>query len=78
MTSSCKYDVCFYLPVDEADHAGRYFGHGGAEQYISSQKIRSLPQCATTMLWGCSSGHLKEQGDFDRTGTAWHYMVAGW
>ncbi|KIY31248.1 hypothetical protein I305_06356 [Cryptococcus gattii E566] len=54
-----------------------YFGHGGAEQYISSQKIRSLPQCATTMLWGCSSGHLKEQGDFDRTGTAWHYMVAG-
>ncbi|OXH40985.1 separase [Cryptococcus neoformans] len=54
-----------------------YFGHGGAEQYISSQKIRSLPQCATTMLWGCSSGHLKDQGDFDRTGTAWHYMVAG-
>ncbi|ODO11404.1 hypothetical protein I350_00183 [Cryptococcus amylolentus CBS 6273] len=54
-----------------------YFGHGGAEQYISSHKIRCLPQCATTMLWGCSSGHLKDQGDFDRTGTAWHYMVAG-
>ncbi|WVQ78257.1 hypothetical protein IAT38_000341 [Cryptococcus sp. DSM 104549] len=54
-----------------------YFGHGGAEQYISSHKIRCLPQCATTMLWGCSSGHLRDQGDFDRTGTAWHYMVAG-
>ncbi|WVN89000.1 uncharacterized protein L203_104216 [Cryptococcus depauperatus CBS 7841] len=54
-----------------------YFGHGGAEQYISSHKIRALPQCATTMLWGCSSGHLKDQGDFDRTGTAWHYMMAG-
>nr|XP_031857742.1 uncharacterized protein CI109_006837 [Kwoniella shandongensis]KAA5524814.1 hypothetical protein CI109_006837 [Kwoniella shandongensis] len=54
-----------------------YFGHGGAEQYIRSHKIRHLPQCATTMLWGCSSGHLREQGDFDRTGTAWHYMVGG-
>nr|XP_019042993.1 hypothetical protein I302_08702 [Kwoniella bestiolae CBS 10118]OCF21923.1 hypothetical protein I302_08702 [Kwoniella bestiolae CBS 10118] len=54
-----------------------YFGHGGAEQYIRSHKIRHLPQCATTMLWGCSSGHLKEQGDLDRTGTAWHYMVGG-
>ncbi|WWD01675.1 hypothetical protein V866_008621 [Kwoniella sp. B9012] len=54
-----------------------YFGHGGAEQYIRSHKIRHLPQCATTMLWGCSSGHLKEQGDLDRTGTAWNYMVGG-
>ncbi|WWC85253.1 uncharacterized protein L201_000115 [Kwoniella dendrophila CBS 6074] len=54
-----------------------YFGHGGAEQYIRSHKIRHLPQCATTMLWGCSSGHLKDQGDLDRTGTAWHYMVGG-
>nr|XP_018264106.1 uncharacterized protein I303_03986 [Kwoniella dejecticola CBS 10117]OBR86264.1 hypothetical protein I303_03986 [Kwoniella dejecticola CBS 10117] len=54
-----------------------YFGHGGSEQYIRSHKIRHLPQCATTMLWGCSSGHLKEQGDLDRTGTAWHYMIGG-
>ncbi|WVQ98549.1 hypothetical protein IAU59_005675 [Kwoniella sp. CBS 9459] len=54
-----------------------YIGHGGAEQYIRSHKVRHLPQCATTMLWGCSSGHLKDQGDFDRTGTAWNYMIAG-
>ncbi|WVR04981.1 hypothetical protein IAU60_001993 [Kwoniella sp. DSM 27419] len=54
-----------------------YFGHGGAEQYIRSHRIRHLPQCATTMLWGCSSGHLKDQGDFDRTGTAWNYMLGG-
>ncbi|OCF35317.1 hypothetical protein I316_02863 [Kwoniella heveanensis BCC8398] len=54
-----------------------YIGHGGAEQYIRSHKVRHLPQCATTMLWGCSSGHLKDQGEFDRTGTAWNYMVAG-
>lgn len=30
------------------------------------------------MLWGCSSGHLMDQGEFDRTGVPWNYMVAGW
>lgn len=39
--------------------------------------IRHLPRCATVMLWGCSSGSLREQGDLDRNGTAWHYMVGG-
>ncbi|KAI0634651.1 peptidase family C50-domain-containing protein [Trametes polyzona] len=54
-----------------------YFGHGGAEQYIRSHKIRHLPRCAATMLWGCSSGTLKYMGEFDRTGTPYHYMLAG-
>ncbi|RPD59511.1 hypothetical protein L227DRAFT_586688 [Lentinus tigrinus ALCF2SS1-6] len=54
-----------------------YFGHGGAEQYARSHKIRHLPRCAATMLWGCSSGNLKYMGDFDRTGTPYHYMLAG-
>ncbi|ORY92414.1 peptidase family C50-domain-containing protein [Leucosporidium creatinivorum] len=54
-----------------------YFGHGGAEQYVRSQTIRHLPRCATTMLWGCSSGLLKDQGDFDPVGTPYHYMIAG-
>ncbi|KAF7793317.1 hypothetical protein EIP86_004429 [Pleurotus ostreatoroseus] len=65
-----------------ADALGRkdlvlYFGHGGAEQYIRSRKVRHLPRCAATMLWGCSSGALKEMGDFDRTGTPYNYMLAG-
>ncbi|TFY60535.1 hypothetical protein EVJ58_g5088 [Rhodofomes roseus] len=54
-----------------------YFGHGGAEQYIRSLKIRHLPRCAATMLWGCSSGALRDMGDFDRTGTPYNYMLAG-
>ncbi|BGP39728.1 separin protein [Rhodotorula kratochvilovae] len=54
-----------------------FFGHGGAEQYIRSQMIRHLPRCAVTMLWGCSSGLLKDQGDFEPVGTPYHYMVAG-
>lgn len=55
-----------------------YFGHGGAEQYIRSHKIRSLPRCASLMLWGCSSGALKDMGELDRVGTPWNYILAGW
>ncbi|KAG6920238.1 hypothetical protein DXG01_005007 [Tephrocybe rancida] len=54
-----------------------YFGHGGGEQYLRSHKIRNLPVCAATMLWGCSSGALREMGDFDRVGTPYNYMLAG-
>ncbi|KDR77139.1 hypothetical protein GALMADRAFT_66375 [Galerina marginata CBS 339.88] len=54
-----------------------YFGHGGGEQYVRSHRIRSLPTCAATMLWGCSSGALRDMGDFDRTGTPYNYMLAG-
>lgn len=56
----------------------RYFGHGGGEQYARSHKIRHLKKCAATMLWGCSSGALKDMGDFDRIGTPYNYMLAGW
>lgn len=54
-----------------------YFGHGGGEQYISGTTLRSLPRCAVTMLWGCSSGILRDQGDLDRTGTPNDYVLAG-
>ncbi|KAI5115617.1 hypothetical protein M0805_000566 [Coniferiporia weirii] len=54
-----------------------YFGHGGAEQYVRSHKLRHLQRCAATMLWGCSSGALRDMGDFDRTGTPNNYMLAG-
>ncbi|TDL24888.1 hypothetical protein BD410DRAFT_766456 [Rickenella mellea] len=54
-----------------------YFGHGGAEQYVRSHKIRHLRRCAATMLWGCSSGALRDMGDFDRVGTPYNYMLAG-
>ncbi|GAA98421.1 uncharacterized protein L969DRAFT_94217 [Mixia osmundae IAM 14324] len=54
-----------------------YFGHGGGEQYISSRSIRQLSKCAVAMLWGCSSGALRRQGQYDSTGTPWHYLAAG-
>lgn len=56
-----------------------YFGRGGGEQYIHSYRIHSLHTCAATMLWGCSSGALREimMGDFDCTGTPYNYVLAG-
>ncbi|KAK4048368.1 separin protein [Microbotryomycetes sp. JL221] len=55
-----------------------YFGHGGAEQYVRSQTVKHVtPRCATTMLWGCSSGTLKSQGDYELVGTPYHYLVGG-
>ncbi|KAL7422127.1 separin protein [Cryptotrichosporon argae] len=54
-----------------------YFGHGGGEQYVRRERVRHLPRCAATMLWGCSSGLLEDQGDFDRTGTPWDYVMGG-
>ena len=55
-----------------------YFGHGGEEQYVRSHKIRHLPRCAATMLWGRSSGNLKDMGNFDRVEMPYNYMLAGW
>lgn len=55
-----------------------YFGHGGGDQYLSnSSLIRRLPKCAVSMLWGCSSGCLYNQGEFDPTGLPHEYMIAG-
>ncbi|KAI9598883.1 peptidase family C50-domain-containing protein [Syncephalis fuscata] len=54
-----------------------YFGHGGAEQYIKGSTIRKLDRCAVTLLMGCSSGYLAPEGEFEPTGTPWHYLIAG-
>ncbi|KAJ2808157.1 separin protein [Coemansia guatemalensis] len=54
-----------------------YFGHGGAESYISRSQIRALDRCAVALLLGCSSGQLKLAGEYDALGTATDYLVGG-
>ncbi|CAG8500770.1 1932_t:CDS:10 [Ambispora gerdemannii] len=54
-----------------------YFDHGGGEQYIRSYQVRQLDHCAVTLLMGCSSGHLKPVGEFDPSGVALSYIMAG-
>ncbi|KAG0215920.1 hypothetical protein BGX28_007146 [Mortierella sp. GBA30] len=54
-----------------------YFGHSGGEQYIKTSQIRQLGHCAVSLLLGCSSGSLKGSGEFDPTGNAMNYLLAG-
>ena len=54
-----------------------YFGHGGGQKYIRSQKIKNLKNCSTSLLWGCSSGSLKDLGDFDSYGNPSNYLLGG-
>lgn len=54
-----------------------YFGHGGGEQYIRKNTVKRLPRCAVSFLMGCSSGLLKDMGDFEPIGMAISYLLAG-
>lgn len=54
-----------------------YFGHSSGEQYLKGDKIKDLKIKAVTMLMGCSSGLLKQQGMFDPLGIAIQYMLGG-
>ncbi|PKI85826.1 hypothetical protein MVES_000296 [Malassezia vespertilionis] len=53
-----------------------YFGHSGAEAYMPATRLSNLPQCAVSMLWGCSSGALRLHGTYEPSGTPYDYLVA--
>jgi separase len=56
-----------------------YFGHGGAEKYIKSNELRNngMKKLPCALLFGCSSGYLKEVGQFDPYGTVYDYIAGG-
>lgn len=54
-----------------------YFGHGSGAQYIRAREIRKLEKCAVAFLMGCSSGEMKEVGEWESYGTPVNYMLAG-
>ncbi|KAF2856987.1 cell division-associated protein-like protein [Plenodomus tracheiphilus IPT5] len=65
-----------------------YFGHGSGAQYIKSKSVRRLypgqqdednsqPGCATTLLFGCSSVHLTDNGIYEPSGMLASYLTAG-
>ncbi|WFD32358.1 separase [Malassezia sp. CBS 17886] len=53
-----------------------YFGHSSGEMYLPASRLRQLSRCAAAMLWGCSSGAMPSQGEFDPFGTPHHYLLA--
>ena len=54
-----------------------YCGHGAGEQFFKGSQLRDVPCTATMLLMGCSSGKLRGVGDFEPTGIALQYLLAG-
>ncbi|PKA50946.1 separase [Apostasia shenzhenica] len=54
-----------------------YFGHGSGMQYIRSEEFGKLHCCAAAFLMGCSSGSLKQRGNYAPQGAPLHYLFAG-
>ena len=54
-----------------------YIGHGTGERYYNPHKIRRLLKCCPILLMGCSSGRLKEYGNYEPNGTILSFLLAG-
>ena len=54
-----------------------YIGHGTGEKYYNPHKIRRLNRCCPILLMGCSSGRLKEYGNYEPNGTVLSFLLAG-
>lgn len=54
-----------------------YMGHGGGDKYIRNSSISKLERCCPTVLLGCSSGVIREAGEFEPWGIPMAYMSAG-
>lgn len=54
-----------------------YFGHGSGGQYIRARAVKKLDECAVALLMGCSSGALKEAGEFEPYGMPLAYLLGG-
>eukprot|EP01028_Stygiella_incarcerata_P000870 TRINITY_DN1138_c0_g1_i3.p1 TRINITY_DN1138_c0_g1~~TRINITY_DN1138_c0_g1_i3.p1 ORF type:complete len:2269 (-),score=517.22 TRINITY_DN1138_c0_g1_i3:619-7284(-) len=54
-----------------------YMGHGAGEKYLSSRVFDEIQDMCTCLLMGCSSGHLRDFGEFERRGTVLKYLGSG-
>lgn len=54
-----------------------YFGHGSGGQFIRARTVKKLDSCAVALLMGCSSGALKDAGEFQPHGMPLAYLLAG-
>ncbi|ODV98325.1 hypothetical protein PACTADRAFT_48106, partial [Pachysolen tannophilus NRRL Y-2460] len=54
-----------------------YLGHGSGDQYIRSKSLKELSNCPPSLLLGCSSGLLKDNGMLEPYGTVFNYLIGG-
>jgi len=54
-----------------------YCGHGAGQDFFRESALRDTQCRSTALLMGCSSGKLRERGDFEPHGIALEYLYAG-
>lgn len=54
-----------------------YFGHSAGQAFMRGTTVRQLPNCAVSLLMGCSSGIMEANGEFDLNGYVLNYLLAG-
>jgi separase len=54
-----------------------YCGHGAGQSFLNENQLEAAQCRATTLLMGCSSGRLRDAGDFEPSGMALKYLLAG-
>ena len=54
-----------------------YIGHSGGEQYVKLKNLRKCQRLAPSLLFGCSSAHLRYCGSFESSGTVYSYLLGG-
>jgi separase len=54
-----------------------YFGHGGGESYLAAQDFEKTENLPVALLFGCSSGSLKCNGELDSHGVSLQYLKHG-
>ncbi|KAL9237436.1 hypothetical protein vseg_011984 [Gypsophila vaccaria] len=54
-----------------------YFGHGSGAQYMPSEKVKKVENCAAALLMGCCSGTLNLSGHYPPVGAPLSYILAG-
>jgi len=67
---SCMFLINVIIPCS-------YCGHGAGQGFINKDDVQRSPRAATSLLIGCSSGHLVEAGQSDPSGIALNYLTAG-
>ncbi|MEW5310993.1 MAG: hypothetical protein WDW38_002743 [Sanguina aurantia] len=54
-----------------------FCGHGSNEHSLPLAAMRRLHRCSANVLMGCSSGRLRQQGQYEPAGAVMGYIAAG-
>jgi separase len=61
----------------ERVRARSYCGHSDGHHYLPGERVERLSRCAVSLLVGCSSGRLRDQGILDPDGYLLAYLCSG-